>query len=126
MAAWTETPDLATANQGEDGILELCELLWTAGSESRPDCYLDDARRFAAADVAARCVRAWSNRSTPTRVAVAHAEAIERTLAEAGVTLEQVHHGDGIVSWQSIGAQTRAGMASGPVWRTRPFCPTGA
>ena len=32
-------------------------------------------------------------------VAVVHAEAIERTLAEAGVTLEQVHHGDGIVSW---------------------------
>ena len=31
--------------------------------------------------------------------AVAHAEAIERTLAEAGVTLEQVHHGDGIASW---------------------------
>ena len=55
-----------------------------------------------------------------------HAEAIERTLAEAGVTLEQVHHGDGTASWQSIGAQTCAGMASGPVWRTRPFCPTGA
>ena len=31
--------------------------------------------------------------------AVAHADAIERTLADAGITLEQVHHGDGIASW---------------------------
>src|SRR5262249_10170302 len=27
IAAWTELPDLVTANQGEDGIVELCELL---------------------------------------------------------------------------------------------------
>src|SRR5918911_1862369 len=27
VAAWSELPELATANQGEDGILELCELL---------------------------------------------------------------------------------------------------
>jgi hypothetical protein len=26
IAAWTELPDLVTANQGEEGILELCEL----------------------------------------------------------------------------------------------------
>ena len=31
--------------------------------------------------------------------AVAHAEAIETVLAAAGITLEQVHHGDGIASW---------------------------
>jgi uncharacterized protein (DUF849 family) len=31
--------------------------------------------------------------------AVAHADAIERTLVDAGITLEQVHHGDGIASW---------------------------
>ncbi len=31
--------------------------------------------------------------------AVSHAEAIERVLAEGGVRLEQVHHGDGIASW---------------------------
>ena len=30
--------------------------------------------------------------------AVAHAEAIENTLHEAGVALEQVHHGDGMRS----------------------------
>jgi uncharacterized protein (DUF849 family) len=31
--------------------------------------------------------------------AVADAEAIEYTLLKAGITLEQVHHGDGIASW---------------------------
>ncbi|HET8915819.1 MAG TPA: 3-keto-5-aminohexanoate cleavage protein, partial [Propionibacteriaceae bacterium] len=31
--------------------------------------------------------------------AVAHADAIENTLHEAGIALEQVHHGDGIASW---------------------------
>ncbi len=31
--------------------------------------------------------------------AVAHAEAIERSLAEGGVGLEQVDHGDGVASW---------------------------
>ena len=30
---------------------------------------------------------------------MAHAEAIERTLDEAGIALEQVHHGDGIAFW---------------------------
>jgi uncharacterized protein (DUF849 family) len=31
--------------------------------------------------------------------AVAHAAAIEQVLAEGGVQLEQVHHGDGVASW---------------------------
>lgn len=31
--------------------------------------------------------------------AVAHAEAIERELATGGLQLEQIHHGDSIVSW---------------------------
>jgi hypothetical protein len=32
--------------------------------------------------------------------AIANAEAIERALAKGGVRLEQVHHGDGIASWE--------------------------
>jgi uncharacterized protein (DUF849 family) len=101
VEAWIETPDLVTANQGEDGILELCELLVARGIGIEAGLLsLDDARRFVAADVAARCVRAMVEPlDADPDVAVAHAEAIERTLAEAGVTLEQVHHGDGIASW---------------------------
>jgi uncharacterized protein (DUF849 family) len=31
IAAWTDLPDLVTANQGEDGILDVCELLISRG-----------------------------------------------------------------------------------------------
>jgi uncharacterized protein (DUF849 family) len=31
--------------------------------------------------------------------AVAHAAAIEHVLGDAGIALEQVHHGDGVASW---------------------------
>jgi len=47
--------------------------------------------------------------------AVAHAEAIERALAEGSVRLEQVHHGDGIASW----AVNRRAVARGHRIRTR-------
>jgi uncharacterized protein (DUF849 family) len=53
-----------------------------------------------AADIAARCFRTMVEPlDADPDAAVAHAEAIGRTLAAAGVTLEQVHHGDGIASW---------------------------
>jgi len=98
---WTELPDLVTANQGEDGIVDLCELLVSrrigieAGLLS-----LDDAHQFIAAGLAPRCVRAMVEPlDADPDAAVAHAEAIEQVLADAGVSLEQVHHGDGIASW---------------------------
>jgi hypothetical protein len=58
--------------------------------------------------------------------AVAHVEAFELTLAEAGMALEQVHHGDGIASWAVNRRAIPRDTAFGPVWRTRRFCPTGA
>jgi hypothetical protein len=61
---------------------------------------LGDARQFVAAGVAGRCVRAMVEPlDADPSDAVAHAEAIENTLHEAGIVLEQVHHGDGIASW---------------------------
>jgi uncharacterized protein (DUF849 family) len=39
IAHWAELPELVTANQGEAGIVELCELLSARGSESRRDYY---------------------------------------------------------------------------------------
>lgn len=101
VEAWTELPDAVTANQGENGIVELCELLLTRGIGIEAGLLsLDDARRFVATGIASHCVRAMvepldANPDT----AVAHAAAIERTLADARVSLEQVHHGDGIASW---------------------------
>src|SRR5215218_8078568 len=116
IAAWTELPDLVTANQGEEGILELCELLAVrrigieAGLLS-----LDDAHTFVASGISPRCVRAMVEPLDPDpHDAVTHAGAIERAMAEGGVQLEQVHHGDGIASW----AVNRRAVARGHGIRT--------
>ncbi|MDQ3863963.1 MAG: 3-keto-5-aminohexanoate cleavage protein [Actinomycetota bacterium] len=101
VAAWTELPDLVTANQGEEGIRELCEQLVELGIGIEAGLLsLGDAHAFVASGTAPRCVRAMVEPldSEPLE-AVAHAEAIESVLAEGGVGLEQVHHGDGLASW---------------------------
>lgn len=101
IRAWTVQPDLVTANQGEDGIVELCELLAGRGVGIEAGLLsLDDAQRFVAAGVASRCVRVMVEPlDADPDAAVAHAEAIERTVTDAGIDLEQVHHGDGVASW---------------------------
>ena len=98
---WTELPDLVTANQGEEGIVELCEFLASRGIGIEAGLLsLDDAHRFVASGIAARCVRAMVEPlDADPDAAVAHAAAIEQALADAGVSIEQVHHGDGIASW---------------------------
>ena len=101
VAGWVELPDLVTANQGEDGIVGLCELLMARGVGIEAGLLsLSDAWAFVAAGIAPRCVRAMVEPlDSEPGAAVAHAESIERALLEGGVTLEQVHHGDGIASW---------------------------
>lgn len=101
IAAWTVMPDLVTANQGEDGILDVCELLLSRGVGIEAGLLsLGDAQRFVAAGIASRCTRAMVEPLDANAAdAIAHAEAIENTLLAAGITLEQVHHGDGIASW---------------------------
>lgn len=117
VAAWTELPDLVTANQGEAGIAELCELLTRRGIgiEAGLLC-LDDARAFVAAGIADRCVRAMVEPlGEEADAALAEAAAIEDVLAEAGVSLEQVHHGDGLASWavNRRGAERGHGIRTG-------------
>jgi uncharacterized protein (DUF849 family) len=101
IASWREMPDLVTANMGEEGILELCDLLIErrigieAGLLS-----LSDARSFVRSGIAPRCVRAMVEPLDPDpNDALAHASAIERELTLGDIQLEQVHHGDGIASW---------------------------
>ncbi|WP_227353510.1 3-keto-5-aminohexanoate cleavage protein [Haladaptatus salinisoli] len=116
VAAWTVLPDLVTANMGEAGILELCELLVERGIGIEAGLLsLDDARIFVESGIASRCVRAMVEPldSDPDD-AVSHAKAIERTLIEGDVPLEQIHHGDGIASW----AVNRRAVARGHGIRT--------
>jgi uncharacterized protein (DUF849 family) len=123
IAAWTELPDLVTANMGEDGILELCDLLIERGIGIEAGLLsLNDARVFVASGLAPRCVRAMVEPLNPDpQDAVALAEAIEQTLADGAVQLEQVHHGDGIASWTvnwralARGHGIRTGLEDTPV-----------
>lgn len=99
--AWTELPDLVTANQGEDGILELCDTLIRRGIGIEAGLLsLDDAHRFVAAELAPACVRVLVEPlDADPHAALDHAEAIEEVLVDAEILLEQVHHGDGVASW---------------------------
>ena len=123
VAAWTELPDLVTANQGEEGIVELCELLIERGvGIEAGELSLADAQAFVASGLAPRCARALVEPLVAEpEAAVAEAEAMERVLAAAGVTLEQVHHGDGIASWAvnrraaARGHGIRTGLEDTPV-----------
>lgn len=123
IQAWTELPDLVTANQGENGIVELCELLVSRGIGIEAGLLsLDDAHQFIASGVAAVCVRAMVEPlDADAADAIAHADAIENAIIEAGITLEQVHHGDGIASWAvnhraiPLGHGIRTGLEDTPV-----------
>lgn len=101
IRAWTDMPDLVTANQGEDGIVELCEHLVERGVGIEAGLLgLDDARVFVRAAIAPRCVRVLVEPlDADPDTAVEHAAVMEAVLAEAGIDLEQVHHGDGVASW---------------------------
>jgi uncharacterized protein (DUF849 family) len=98
---WTELPDLVTANQGEDGIVNLCELLISKGIGIEAGILSPaDAEAFADSGLAHRCVRAMVEPldNDPDQ-AVRDAAEMERTLTAARIELEQVHHGEGVASW---------------------------
>jgi uncharacterized protein (DUF849 family) len=128
VASWTELPELVTANQGEEGILELCALLAERGVGIEAGLLsLGDAHAFAASGIAAQCVRAMVEPlGEDPDAAVAEAAAMEEVLLTAGIGLEQVHHGDGLASW----AVNRRGAARGHGIRTgledTPVLPDGS
>jgi uncharacterized protein (DUF849 family) len=101
VRSWIELPDLVTANQGEDGIAELCVLLLERGVGIEAGLLaLSDAEAFVRSTLPARCTRVLVEPlGADPEDAVAEAAAMEDVLARAGVELEQVHHGDGIASW---------------------------
>ena len=123
VAAWTELPELVTANQGEEGIEELCELMFARGIGVEAGLLsLDDARVFVASGLTSRCTRAMIEPlDAAPEDATAHAAAMEAALADAGIRLEQVHHGDGIACWAvnaratARGHGIRTGLEDTPV-----------
>jgi uncharacterized protein (DUF849 family) len=116
VEAWRESPDLVTANQGEAGIVELCELLLSRGVEIEAGLMtIEDARAFVRSGLAGRCRRVLIEPlDADPDVALRHAAAMEDIVVSAGITLEQVHHGYGEACWQV----NRRGLARGHGIRT--------
>jgi uncharacterized protein (DUF849 family) len=101
VAGWIELPDLVTANQGELGIVALCDPLLTRGIGIKAGLLsAADAEAFVASGLAPRCLRVLVEPLDPdANRAVKHAAEIEQIVAAAEILLEQMHHGDGIASW---------------------------
>jgi uncharacterized protein (DUF849 family) len=101
VEAWTEMPDLVTANQGEPGIVELCELLLARGVRIEAGLLsVDDARAFVLSGLAPRCRRIMIEPlDADVDIALQHAAGMEEIVASAGIRLEQVHHGEGFACW---------------------------
>jgi len=101
VKAWEEIPDLVTANQGEPGIVELCELLLSRGVGIEAGLLsIEDARAFVHSGLPGRCRRVLIEPlDADPDVAVRHAAKMEEILASARITLEQVHHGYGMACW---------------------------
>lgn len=101
VAAWEEMPDLVTANQGEAGIVEMCELLLARGVGIEAGLLsIADAHAFVRSGLAARCRRVLIEPlDEDPSAAVRHAAEMEDILLWAGIGLPQVHHGYGIACW---------------------------
>ncbi len=117
ISRWTELPELVTANQGEDGIVELCDHLIGRGVGIEAGLLsVGDAEAFVESGIADRCTRVLVEPlELDSTVAVAHAEAMEDVLAVARIELEQVHHGEMIASWvvSERGARRGHGVRTG-------------
>jgi uncharacterized protein (DUF849 family) len=117
ISHWTELPELVTANQGEVGIVELCDHLIGRGVGIEAGLLtVDDADAFVQSGIAGRCTRVLIEPlEVDPAVAVAHAEAMENVLTGAGIELEQVHHGELIASWavSERGARRGHGVRTG-------------
>jgi uncharacterized protein (DUF849 family) len=101
VAAWNDLPDLVTANQGEEGIIELCELLLARGVDIEAGLLtVSDAEAFVASGLAPRCRRVLIEPlELDVDVSLSNAAAMENVLLTAGITLQQVHHGYGPACW---------------------------
>jgi uncharacterized protein (DUF849 family) len=111
ITAWTELPELVTANQGEAGIVELCRHLIARGVGIEAGLLsTGDAEVFAHSGLAGRCARVLVEPlDADPEDALAHAAAIEEVLDRARIGLEQVHHGDGVASWAVAARALRRG-----------------
>jgi uncharacterized protein (DUF849 family) len=101
IAGWFEMPDLVTANQGEDGIDGVCRLLVDRGVGIEAGLLTSqDAQMFVSSGLSTLCRRVMVEPlDLDPNDALRHAALIETIVTDAGIGLEQVHHGYGIACW---------------------------
>jgi uncharacterized protein (DUF849 family) len=111
VSAWALRPDMASVNVREPGWRALCAQLGDLGVAVEIGLgTAEDAERFAAAGIAARCVRALVEPSDrEPAAAVARAAAIAAVLDDAVPALPQLHHGFGAATWAVLDAAAPAG-----------------
>lgn len=101
IGGWEVQPDLVTANQGEAGIVEVCELLLSrsVGIEAGLLCHTD-AEAFVRSDIPRYAHRVLIEPlDADPHTACDHAARMESILAAADIGLPQMHHGVGVASW---------------------------
>ena len=100
--------------------MELCEHLLGRGVGIEAGLLaVADAEAFVASSLPARCRRALAEPLDPDPGdAVATADEIEAVLDAAGISLEQVHHGDGRASRAVNERALARGHGIRPGWRT--------
>ena len=111
VRGWSEPPDCVSLNVGEEGWVQLGELLAELGigieiGLSEPQ----HPGEFASSGLARACVRALVEpRDTAPEVAVATAGAIDGGLEQAGIGLPQLHHGLDSATWAVMDVAVRRG-----------------
>jgi len=128
VKSWYVLPDLVTANQGEEGIVELVDVLLSKniGIEAGLLC-LEDAHQFVRNGIVSRCTRVMVEPlDEAPHDAILHAEAIETLLADHRIALQQVHHGEGIALWSVNRRAIRRGHGIRTGLEDTPVMPDGS
>ncbi|MBS1531377.1 MAG: 3-keto-5-aminohexanoate cleavage protein [Bacteroidetes bacterium] len=101
IKSWVELPDLVTINQGEEGILQLSEWFLLKGVEIEAGLLsVEDALKFVASPLRDHCLRVLIEPIDPdVNLALRNAAKMEEIVVNAGIELEQVHHGYDIACW---------------------------
>jgi uncharacterized protein (DUF849 family) len=111
VAAWSPLPDFASVNLSEEGALDVCEALLTAGIGIEAGTWsVEDAELLGRSGLPGLLVRVLIEpQDRETAVALATATAIETALDAAGVAEPRLHHGYGRATWAVIGAAATRG-----------------
>lgn len=111
VRGWSELPDCVSLNVGEEGWVELGELLVERGIDIEIGLWAPDhPERLAESGLERACMRALVEpQDTAPAVAIATAGAIDGGLERVGIGLPQLHHGNDMTTWAVMDAAVGRG-----------------